>query len=417
MQPTGIAGGSGRSATTFARATSGGSRNDLGKVTPPEYAPACLAAIVLTDGHQLLISTVLVIHSFEFPTGPQDAVQYSPKYLLIRGCGHNRNYRRSAACVAREHHERRTGRKEGAIRQSGVMASASSHSTPMRSPGAEGFWSWVLYIGLWVVPVAGAATASWLFSYRATLPAKDPNVGIVFWWATGVAALALAATVVKIILEQVRTNREKQAAVALADAVADAEAALAAVTKRALEQLAEAIAEMPHLDPSEYDGHMRMVAKHAVDAVNALVSERVTGMRANVFELTRAKDGLRCVESTAKRHPAPFLPGDAETAEALQFLNSGDPLLYYPDLSKKRPKSTGRRRTNYKTFMSLPIAAPIPAHDGPDRNVYGMLTVDAPEPSSFAQRDIDTAELVADILASAFAIVEKNREPEAPVVG
>lgn len=231
---------------------------------------------------------------------------------------------------------------------------------------------------------------------------------------------AILGTAWKLILEKRERDREKAAAAAAArlqaesvqatkDAVEDAEAALAAAYKAGLEQLAEAIAYLAHLKGSKLDAQLQMVAKLGVDAVSLLVAQRVPGMRANVFALTSAKDGLGCIESTAKRHPEDFTAGEDETKDALDFLHSGDPLLYYPDLDVEGPRSLGRRRSQYMTFMSLPIAAPIPAAGTPERNVYGMLTVDAPVANSFQERDIDTAELVADILATAFAIVEKAR--------
>ncbi|MEI5583949.1 MULTISPECIES: hypothetical protein [unclassified Agromyces] len=255
--------------------------------------------------------------------------------------------------------------------------------------------------------LVATAVATVLFTLAGVSAVTDRPPLLAWGITITVVAVAAAGTgVVRDVRQQIRTA----AAIKTADdAAADAETALAAAYKEGLEQLADAIAEMPHLTRSKHDAHLRMVAKLAVDAVNLLGSQRVPGMRANVFELTPTKDGLRCVESTAKRHPADFTAGEDETDEALAFLNSGDPLLFYPDLSTETPKADGRRRSGYETFMSLPIAAPIPDAGGPRRNVYGMLTVDAPAANSFAQRDVDTAELVADILATAFAIVEKAR--------
>lgn len=137
-----------------------------------------------------------------------------------------------------------------------------------------------------------------------------------------------------------------------------------------------------------------------------LLSPRVPGVRANVFQLTPAKDGLNCVESSSKGKPGAFSPGSAETQQAIDFLNSGDPIMFYDDLDSDRPASWDRAHSKYKTFMSLPIAAPIPGIV--QRNVYGMLTVDAPRAKLFHQIDKDTAEIVADLLATAFAIVEST---------
>jgi hypothetical protein len=278
----------------------------------------------------------------------------------------------------------------------------------VRQSGVEEVKAQLIVNGILVVlGLAATAVATVLFTLTGVSAEADkPPLliwGIVF---TAVGLVAGGLGVGRDIRERIRAAEAIKSA---QDAAADAETVLAAGYKEGLEQLADAIAEMPHLTPSKHDAHIRMVAKLAVDAVNLLVSQRVPGMRANVFELTPAKDGLRCVESTAKRHPADFDQGEDETVEALEFLNSGEPLLLYPDLDVDAPAAAGRRRSAYKTFMSLPIAAPIPDASGPRRNVYGMLTVDAPLANSFAQRDIDTAELVADVLATAFAIAEKAR--------
>ena len=48
---------------------------------------------------------------------------------------------------------------------------------------------------------------------------------------------------------------------------------------------------------------------------------------------------MTCIESTGKPKPADFEPGEAETLEALEFLNSGEPILFYDNIALAGPKS------------------------------------------------------------------------------
>ncbi|RFA16257.1 hypothetical protein B7R21_02435 [Subtercola boreus] len=163
---------------------------------------------------------------------------------------------------------------------------------------------------------------------------------------------------------------------------------------------------MPYIaDEAKRDTHLHLVAKYAVDAIGALISPAAGDVRANVFGLTQTRDGLVCVESSRKKKPSPFLAGEAETREALEFLSSGERIVLYHDLSKSRPASWGRQnQTGYKSFMSVPIAAPDPdSHDG-ELKVYGMVSIDAAAVDVFSTNDEHVAELVADLVATAFAI-------------
>lgn len=212
-------------------------------------------------------------------------------------------------------------------------------------------------------------------------------------------------------MERSEKHREARETVrriqAAEDAAANATTILTASIKAGLEQTIEKIAEMPHLDDGRLKDRLEMVANLAVGALRLMLYPRVPAVRANVFKLTPDKDGLNCMASSTKHQPSAFRPGEAETVDAIAFLNSGDPLIFYDDLAVRKPWRAADRRRTYKTFASFPIAAPIPRNDEP-RNVYGMLTIDSPHPGSFTQIDKDAAEIVADLLATAFAIVESR---------
>jgi len=271
--------------------------------------------------------------------------------------------------------------------------------------------SWLAYLTFWIVPVLTAAASAGLFTLKSTLASKDPAVPTLFFWGFVLAAVTVVLTIGKLLMERATKHREARETArriqAAEDAATDATTVLTASIKAGLEQTIEQIAEMPHMDNARLEDRLDMVAGLAVGALRLMLYPRVPAVRANVFKVTPEKDGLNCMASSTKHKPTPFRAGEAETVEAIAFLNSGDAIMFYDDLAMKKPESWGNRGRAYETFASFPIAAPVP-RNGEPRNVYGMLTIDSPKAGSFTQIDKDTAEIVADLLATAFAIVESR---------
>lgn len=286
-----------------------------------------------------------------------------------------------------------------------------ARANPKKKPLWRRFLSWLVYLTFWIVPVFTAAASAGLFTFKSTLAAKDPAVPTLLFWGFVLAGATVVLTIGKLLMERSSKHREAKETArriqAAEDAAADATTILTASIKAGLEQTIEQIAEMPHMEDARLEDRLDMVASLAVGALRLMLYPRVPAVRANVFKLTPEKDGLNCMASSTKHKPSPFRAGEAETVDAIAFLNSGDAIMFYDDLAVKKPESWGDRGRVYDTFASFPIAAPIPRNDEP-RNVYGMLTIDSPKAGSFTQIDKDTAEIVADLLATAFAIVESR---------
>ncbi len=78
--------------------------------------------------------------------------------------------------------------------------------------------------------------------------------------------------------------------------------------------------------------------------------------------------------------------------------------VYYRDLRKERPAGWGEERSGkFQTFISVGVRA---------KNVgYGLLTIDALEPSHFTAEDHSSMEVLAQFLAAAEALCTDPKVP------
>jgi GAF domain-containing protein len=89
-----------------------------------------------------------------------------------------------------------------------------------------------------------------------------------------------------------------------------------------------------------------------------------------------------------------------------QLLEHGEARIY-KDLDKVQPPGwTNGERKGYKTFISVPVLA--------GKNVYGLLTIDAPAAGDLREENVPLMRLLAGILANALAICRPGsiRVPE-----
>lgn len=160
--------------------------------------------------------------------------------------------------------------------------------------------------------------------------------------------------------------------------------------------IARTVAGMHDLSPRRREEAFKRVARQVIDAV--ILTNEAVGLRAVVYSLNRAASGLYVVDqnSRGRRSPAGnFEPGEAKTAAALARLAGGE-ALFVKDCAAV-PEPEGGVHAEYNTYLAVPIAS--------DAVSYGMLTVDAPSTGDLTKEHVNDAELLASVLAGAFAAV------------
>jgi hypothetical protein len=239
--------------------------------------------------------------------------------------------------------------------------------------GRTGPWSWLLP----VVTVAAAATVF----LGGVLGGQASSPGDWVWLGLAVIGILVTAG-----LPYARDWARRS----------DQEAGELRVTLRnALQPLAESVAAMPGLPPGERDAELGTVAAYGVAALT-LVMDGVPGLRSVVYQLNDAGTEMTCIAYHGRGGPAPtdFTAGTTRGDDAISMvLRAGT--SFVPDLSVERPPSYAGTGRGYSTFISVSI------HDR--ENAYGMLTVDAPTPGTLVPVDVHLLEVVADLLAIAFA--------------
>ena len=96
-----------------------------------------------------------------------------------------------------------------------------------------------------------------------------------------------------------------------------------------------------------------------------------------------------------KDQPEDFVDGDGGRGEAVfKWLEAGT-LKFVPDTREEPDQDWKGSGRGYLTYISAPIRA--------DGTLYGMLTVDAPKPGDLDETDSPMVEMLAGILAVAFA--------------
>jgi putative methionine-R-sulfoxide reductase with GAF domain len=176
----------------------------------------------------------------------------------------------------------------------------------------------------------------------------------------------------------------------------DQEAGELRVTLRdALQPLAESVAALPSLPPGERVGELGTVAAYGVAALT-LVMDGVPGLRSVVYQLDDSGSHMTCLAYHGRGGLAPsdFTIGTARGDGAIALVRSAG-TTFVRDLARDRSDTYAGSESGSSTFISVSI------HDR--ENAYGMLTVDAPTPGSLVAVDVHLLEVVADLLAIAFA--------------
>ncbi|MDO7882326.1 GAF domain-containing protein [Salinibacterium soli] len=254
---------------------------------------------------------------------------------------------------------------------------------------------------------------------KAAAASKNPPVGPPpqEWWdvpmfivGLALSVLAVAAQIVKVVYDvnkkrsqAVLLSEAKSNAVVSGEAAVQATSALTVAMRDALQPLAENIAEMPSMKPSVGRSHLRTVATSATGALYALLATRVPDVRTNVFVLNADGKQMRnSAHSGRGGTPSAFLASTPNGKAAIEFI-AGQQSVLYENLDVKAPPTWPGSRSGYKTFISVPIFA---RRSVGDDSVYGMVTVDSCQANSLRDVDLHTVELVADMVATAFAIAE-----------
>lgn len=243
-----------------------------------------------------------------------------------------------------------------------------------------------------VVPLVAAATGAPLIGYATR--------GGPYWWTFffGGAALVLLS----IVLQALKTVHESRRTRSLVDERSQARKKL----RDALRPVPELIAQLPALSFEARAERLQGIAQASATALYMLISPQVEEVRANVYGLdSYPEDRMVWLAHVGRgQTPGPFESATPRGDAAFEFIERTEP-IFYEDLSVARPQGYAGTMNDYQTFIAVPIWT--------DQTVYGMVTVDAPEPHSLTLGDQYMVELVAELLAAAFevAIVENPPQP------
>lgn len=210
----------------------------------------------------------------------------------------------------------------------------------------------------------------------------------------------IAAILAAVIMQVVQLHRDNKRLTSEDEQRTDARQRF----RDAFKPLAEYTAQLPAHTYAERSLLLQSVAQAATIALYMLISPQVKDVRANVFVLEGAPDRMTWLSHTGRgTTPRAFESGTARGDAALAFVERHE-TAFYPDLSTDKPAGYEGTMTDYETFISVPIWS--------DQSVYGMVTVDAPLKNTLSIGDQYLVELVADHLATAFAVA--NMEPPPP---
>ncbi|WP_082488212.1 GAF domain-containing protein [Microbacterium sp. Leaf159] len=174
----------------------------------------------------------------------------------------------------------------------------------------------------------------------------------------------------------------------------------------AFKPLAEYTAKLPSHTYAERSLLLQNVAQAATISLYMLISPHIKDVRANVFVLDDNPDRMTWLSHTGRgTTPRAFESGTARGDAALAFVERHEP-AFYPDLTTHRPDGYEGSMADYETFISVPIWA--------EGSVYGMVSVDAPLKNTLSIGDQYLVELVADHLATAFAVANMEPPPPSP---
>jgi hypothetical protein len=142
--------------------------------------------------------------------------------------------------------------------------------------------------------------------------------------------------------------------------------------------------------------------------LRSIVSEHVGRPRAVVYLLNVDANPLQ-MESIGHHgrgaRPRPFIEGTPRGDAALAFLEERSTAFYRNLNGRKKPAGYDGTMAGYRTFIAAPIYTP-------SAGVYGMVTLDAPEPNSLTLGDVALTELIADLMSIPFEVAQDEDAPE-----
>ena len=216
-------------------------------------------------------------------------------------------------------------------------------------------------------------------------------------WAVPVGIALIAAA---IALQVVQIYRDRRTVAGLDDE----RATLRRELRDGLKPIAELLAQLPALDYEARAVKVQVIAQAAVGALFALLSPHVREVRATVYSLSSDPDRMVWLAHVGRgQKPRPFVGGTTRGDAALEFIQELRPVLF-PDLGRHRPDGYEGTMTDYRTFIAVPIWT--------DGSLYGMVTVDAPDPHSLSESDVYLAELVAELMAASFEVANVESLPD-----
>ena len=244
------------------------------------------------------------------------------------------------------------------------------------------------------VPIAGGFGAAQFL----TVARSETNAGL-GWLYVALAALSLAAALTFAIVAKVRESRRGLT-------IAEAREKQLIQLRDQLMPMASTTADMARHPLADREPYLEGVAKVAASALAAVVGTHVDRPRAVVYLLDAdTPPSMRSIAHSGRgERPGPFLAGTMRGDAALNFLD-GRRRAFYEDLGSKDEKPAGYDGTmsDYNTFVSVPIWT--------ENGVYGMVTLDAPEPKSLDAGDVALTELVAEFMSAAFEAAQDQDAP------
>lgn len=173
------------------------------------------------------------------------------------------------------------------------------------------------------------------------------------------------------------------------------------LVKDALNPLAALIGDFMDATPDKKDEAFGKLVAHG--ASSCLLSHpNEAGVRVVIFAVTEDQSTMEVVFRAGRDQvPNPFVRGNPRGDKAFRVLESRKP-IHVEDLTKLHRNTWAGSGEGYKTFITVPIFDSYGA--------FGMLSIDAPEPASLDRSDILFQQLVASMLALAFAGRLRDRQ-------
>lgn len=211
-------------------------------------------------------------------------------------------------------------------------------------------------------------------------------------FALGVVFEALATWRVK------KRNDERVKSFADAEAQwSELEAGLNVAMNDALRPVAEMVAGMAPMSPGKRRHHRDKVADHVAGA-GALLRQDVRRLRVVVYVVAPVRAGRRVLNPLAWHgradKPSPFVDTDQAGARVFELLESGAS-DFVEDVGAAPPTKWVGMPGDYQTCITVPVIA--------NGYAYALMTVDAPAVGDLTGNDVATYEVLAALLAIAFA--------------